>query len=136
MLCLMVALTGSFDAAPGEVFETAHAVLTAQHYTVEAIIPEELITDYKEIDLTMMTPYISEIFPDDNPGWEKARARIMITVSGDEKSDIQINAFFERFGVPDALLLIPPTWVSVPSNVILESEILLRIEDTLQGEQQ
>lgn len=136
VLSLVIAFTGAIDATPQEVLNVAQSVLVSDEFNVASISSTELVTEHKNIDVAIVAGYISEPFPDDNPGWEKARVRIVLIVYGDERAEFEIRAFFERFGVPDAFLLIPQTWVSVPSNGVLESKLRQTIEHSLPGGRQ
>ena len=85
------------------------------------------------IDIDLLNTYIADNRPNDNPGWKRARVSVLIKANESDYGDteIMVEAFFERYGTPSALMLIPPSWVPVPSNGVLEEEVLLEIEERL-----
>jgi hypothetical protein len=115
------------------VMETARDVTNAYGFKVFYNNEQKLITDWQEIDVGKINEYIIEQWFDENPGWIIGRLRIFINLESADplKTKIEINAFFERYGTPSALLLIPPSWSEVPSNGKLEKEILDKIANRL-----
>ena len=62
-------------------------------------------------------------------GWTSARVRVDVTLS----PETFVTATFERFGVPDARLLIPPAWTGVPSNGRLERVVTKAVTERSAG---
>ena len=136
LLCTVPLLTGTFDIPVDEALDAAHTILIEQGIEIASVKDGKIITDITKMNVHKVNKYIEEIYPDDNPGWTHARYTLTITVSknSEGQSYISIDAAFERFGVPCAFLLIPPSWISVPSNGKLEQEILTKIEKALASQ--
>ncbi len=117
ILMMVMGLTASVQVTP----ETVGGVLEAKGIPIEKVESGAIISEWVYINIEDLNGYIIENFPDENPGWTKGRYCLHITI---EKNRIEIEAKFERFGVPNAYLLIPPDWVAVPSNGKLEKELL------------
>jgi hypothetical protein len=132
---LIVALTlstGTFNFSCEEVLNVTNTILAEREITLQDITDSKLVTEHVGIDIEEMNNYITENCPDENPGWTKGRFYLTVEVIEiEEASEVRIEVFFERFGVPSALLLLPPAWTSVPSNNTLEQEILREIEERL-----
>ncbi|HID32364.1 MAG TPA: hypothetical protein EYP24_03185 [bacterium (Candidatus Stahlbacteria)] len=117
ILIAVVTLTASIRASPESVVE----ILKTRGIPIEKIDKGTITSGWVPICLEDLNNYITENLPDKNPGWTKARYSLTITIS---RNAIEIETNFERFGVPNAYLLIPPAWVPVPSNGNLENELL------------
>lgn len=121
-----------------EVATTAEKVIVECGYEIAYNDETSIITTVKEVDIDNINKYIIEEFPDDNPGWTQARAQIFVRLRqiDAQKTEIEINAGFERFGTPSALLSIPPHWRSAPSNGNLEKELIDRINEILSNKEE
>ena len=134
VLMLTVFLSSStLNFSFAEVLETTEIVLVQKEIAVSEIMDNELITEKIEMDINVMDNYITEDMPEENPGWTQGRFYLSIKIneSDKEQTEITIEAFFEKFGVRSAMLLIPPRWMPMPSNGILEQKILDEIEQML-----
>ncbi len=128
---LLAASTLSFSS--DEVLNAAGTVLAEWHVPIWKTVNSELMTRKIEIDIDLLDSYIAESQQDENPGWTRARVSFLIKAHESARGDteIMIEAFFERYGTRSALMLIPPSWVPVPSNGLLEKELRLDIEEKL-----
>jgi hypothetical protein len=116
-------------------------VLLLRDIAVKESFPSEFITQKVTLDIHLLNNYIADNQPDENPGWTKSRVSLYIRFCEIDAgaTEVIVEAFFERYGTRSALMLIPPTWVPVPSNGFFEEEILVSIEKQLtpqQGEAQ
>ncbi|MEO0185428.1 MAG: hypothetical protein ABIL20_06490, partial [candidate division WOR-3 bacterium] len=116
-----------------EVTSTVQRVITDTGYEIGYKDRNNIITAIAELSIKDLSRYIIEEFPDDNPGWSQARVQIFIKLKSidADNTKIEINAGFERFGTPSALLLIPPDWRSAQSNGSLEEELMDKINSIL-----
>lgn len=133
-LIFFVALAEStLGSSPSEVLDVTVTALIERQFPIREIVDGELVTEKVEVDVDILNNYIVNDLPDDNPGWTKARVFLCIKAFDINygETEIMIEAFFERYGTRSALMLIPPTWIPVPSNGLLEKEILLEIENRL-----
>uniref|UniRef100_A0A7V0Z3V2 Uncharacterized protein n=1 Tax=candidate division WOR-3 bacterium TaxID=2052148 RepID=A0A7V0Z3V2_UNCW3 len=115
------------------VMETATGVTTGYGFKIFYNNEQKLITEWQEIEIDRINNYIVEQWFDENPGWMMGRLRIFINLESTDPlhTKVQVSAFFERYGTPSALLLIPPSWREIPSNGKFEKEILDKIANRL-----
>jgi len=94
-----------------------------------------IVTKTKEIDLKTITNYIKEDMPNENPGWEKGRYSLTITLKriNKNKTEMKIEANLERYGVFSAMVLIPPAWTPAVSNGKPEAEIYEAVTQKLNS---
>lgn len=112
--------------------DTEQLIQSTQSVLIEMEIPiakfGEKKIESKMIDLPVceLNYYIIENLPDENPGWKNARYHLVIEIReiDNTKSELSVNTVFERYGVPNAYLLIPDEWVLVPSNGLMEKQII------------
>ncbi|MEO0095482.1 MAG: hypothetical protein ABIL66_06275 [candidate division WOR-3 bacterium] len=132
LLCLL-SYTTIINCPLPEVTSALQKVITESGYEIDYKDENNIITAITEFNIKDLPQYIIEEFPDENPGWIQARVQIFIklrTIDA-ENTKIEINAGFERFGTPSALLLIPPHWRSAQSNGNLEKELMDKINAIL-----
>ncbi len=132
LLCLL-SYTTIINCPLPEVTSALQKVITESGYEIDYKDENNIITAITEFNIKDLPQYIIEEFPDENPGWIQARVQIFIklrTIDA-ENTKIEINAGFERFGTPSALLLIPPHWRSAQSNGNLEKELIDKINARL-----
>lgn len=141
LLCTISLAAGTFNYATTDVLNASKEVLLARDITIRESFPQDLITGKTELDIELLDNYIADNQPDKNPGWTRARFSLYLRfceIDVDE-TEVVIEAFFERYGTRSAQMLIPPSWLPVPSNGFLEEEILHAIEikltETHGGEQ-
>ncbi|MEO0106082.1 MAG: hypothetical protein ABIL46_01980 [candidate division WOR-3 bacterium] len=132
LLCLL-SYTTIINCPLPEVTSALQKVITESGYEIDYKDENNIITAITEFNIKSLSQYIVEEFPDDNPGWTQARVQIFIRLNSidAENTKIEINAGFERFGTPSALLLIPPHWRSAQSNGNLEKELMDKINAIL-----
>ncbi len=118
------------NCPPIEVVASIERVITEYGYDIAYKDETSIYTIVKEVDVNNINKWIIEEFPDENPGWTQARVQIFITLkrTDSQQTEIEINAGFERFGTPSALLLIPPHWRFAQSNGNLEKELMDKIK--------
>jgi len=133
LLCTISLAAGTFNFATTDVLNASNEVLLARDITVNESFPQELVTEKTALNIELLENYIADNQPDKNPGWTQARFSLYIRFCeiGADETEVVIEAFFERYGTRSAYMLIPPSWVPVPSNGFLEEEILHAIERTL-----
>ena len=135
ILCLILFLQNPvFLPYPVDaVLETARDITKAYGFKVYYNNERKVITDWQEIEINKINEYIIEQWFDENPGWTIGRVMVFINLETVDPSHTkaEVNAFFERYGTPSALLLIPPSWSEIPSNGKFEKEILDKITDRL-----
>ncbi len=139
--CILSLAAGTFNYSPSDVVMASQEVLLQRNFAIEELSPDEFVTQKISLDIDRLNNYVADDQPDENPGWTEARVSLYIRFCeiDTEETEVIVEAFFERYGTRSALMLIPPTWVPVPSNGFLEEEILLSIEKQLtfqhEGEQ-
>ncbi len=133
LIFFVASAANTFGSSPSEVLDVTATVLLERQFSIREIVDGEVVTEKVEVDVDILNNYIVNNLPDDNPGWTKARVFLCVKTFdiNHGKTEIMIKAFFERYGTRSALMLIPPTWVPVSSNGLLEKEILLEIEKRL-----
>jgi len=141
LLCTISLAAGTFDFAATDVVNASKHVLRARDITIKELFPRELVSEKIALDIELLENYIADDQPDENQGWMQARFSLYIRFCeiSTTETEVIIEAFFERYGTRSALMLIPPSWVPVPSNGFLEEEILHAIEERLteiQGDEQ
>ena len=137
LLCIISLAAGTFDYPASDVLTASKEVLLQRNIAVKESFPGEFITQKVSLDIDLLNNYIADNQPDENPGWTEARVSLYIRFCeiDAEETEVIVEAFFERYGTRSALMLIPPTWVPVPSNGFFEEEILLSIEKQLTPQQ-
>lgn len=132
-MCAISLAAGTLNFSANEVFDATQTTLNEQGIPINEALDNALITEKLEINLNVLQYYITEDQPDEDPGWTTARYCLQITFNevADGQTEVIVEAYFERFGVRSAIALIPPYWCSVPSNGLMEKEILDAIEKTL-----
>ena len=137
LLCIVSLAAGTFDYPASDVIMASQEVLLQRDIAVKEFFPSEFITQKVSLDIDLLDNYIADNQPDENPGWTEARVSLYIRFCeiDTKETEVIIEAFFERYGTRSALMLIPPTWVPVPSNGFFEEEILLSIEKQLTPQQ-
>ena len=120
-----------------EIGAAAETVLADWHMPFKEQSEDEIVTEKVEICLDDIANYIVEDQPDAVPGWTKARIWFYVTIRSHQSvSEVGVVAFFERYGTRSAHMLIPPSWIAVPSNGNLERELaadILRVLATEGG---
>lgn len=134
--CILSLAAGTFNYSPSDVVMASQEVLLQRNFAIEELSPDEFVTQKISLDIDRLNNYVADDQPDENPGWTEARVSLYIRFCeiDTEETEVIVEAFFERYGTRSALMLIPPTWVPVPSNGFLEEEILLSIEKQLTSE--
>lgn len=109
-----------------QVLQSTQSVLTEMEIPIAKSKDGKMESALIDIPVCELNRYIIENFPDENPGWKNARFHIVIEIKeiNNNKSELSINAVFERYGVPNAFLLIPDEWVIIPSNGLMEKQIM------------
>lgn len=127
------ALIEIYDFAYPQVQTAAQEILKAMNVPVKTLENNVLTTEMVQTDIATLSEYIKEDMPTDRPGWEKGRFHFTLTFNqlNDNQTELMIEIFFERFGVPYELLLIPPALTPVSSNGSLEDIILKAIRNKL-----
>ncbi len=135
--CILSLAAGTFNYSPSDVVMASQEVLLQRNFAIEELSPDEFVTQKISLDIDRLNNYVADDQPDENPGWTEARVSLYIRFCeiDTEETEVIVEAFFERYGTRSALMLIPPTWVPVPSNGFLEEEILLSIEKQLTSQQ-
>lgn len=133
LLCTISLAANTFNFATTEVLSASQEVLLARDITVKELFPHELITEKTTLDIQLLKNYVADNQLDKNPGWTRGRFSFYIRFCeiGADETEVVIEAFFERYGTRSAQMLIPPSWVPVPSNGFLEEEVLVAIEKKL-----
>jgi|GEM_PF-2156791 len=133
LIFFVASVSSTLGFSPSEVLDVTVTVLIERQFLIREIVDGEFVTEKVEVDVDILNNYIVNDLPDDNSGWTKARVFLCIKAFDINygQTEIIIEAFFERYGTRSALMLIPPTWVPVSSNGLLEKEILLEIENRL-----
>lgn len=136
--CILSLAAGTFNYSPSDVVMASQEVLLQRNFAIEELSPDEFVTQKISLDIDRLNNYVADDQPDENPGWTEARVSLYIRFCeiDTEETEVIVEAFFERYGTRSALMLIPPTWVPVPSNGFLEEEILLSIEKQLTFQQE
>lgn len=132
--CLFSATTAStiVAAEAQDVLTAAGTVLADWHMPIIEHNETEIVTEKVEIGIDEIADYIIENQPDTVPGWTKARVWFHITAKEHSSiTEVGIVAFIERYGTRSALMLIPPSWIAVPSSGNLEQELIADIERVL-----
>ena len=137
VFCILSLAAGTFNYSSSDVIMASQEVLLQSNFAIEELSPDEFVTQKISLDIDLLSNYIVDNQPDENPGWTEARVSLYIRFCeiDTEETEVVVEAFFERYGTRSALMLIPPTWVPVPSNGFLEEEILLSIEKQLTSQQ-
>jgi len=132
-ICAIALAAGTLNFHANEVFKATQTALNEQGISISKAIDNVLITEKLELDLRALQYYITEDQPDEDPGWIAARYYLQITLNEAvyDQTEVIIEAYYERYGVRSAMVLIPPYWCTVPSNGLMEREILDAIEKTL-----
>jgi hypothetical protein len=133
LLCTISLAAGAFDCAAADVHSALQRVLLERNIVLKESFPQEIITEKSALDIELLENYVADNQPDENPGWTQAHFSLYVRfceIDANE-TEVVIEAFFERYGTRSALMLIPPSWVPVPSNGFLEEEILHAIEKRL-----
>jgi len=122
-----------YDFAYLQVQTAAQEILEAMNVPVKSLENNVITTEMVQTDIATLSEYIKENLPTDRPGWEKGRFYLTLTFNqlNDNQTELMIEVFYQRFGVPYELLLIPPSWTSVQSNGSLEDIILKAIRSKL-----
>lgn len=133
LMCIISFAANTLNYSSYETLNAATIVLLNNGFSFEEMGEYELVTEKTEIDINILDKYISENQFDENHGWTKARFHLKVRICeiNGGQARIEINAHIERFGVHSAIMLIPPEWISVSSNGVLEKEILEEIEKEL-----
>jgi hypothetical protein len=123
-----------FVAETDEVLAAAETVLADWRIPVQEHNEMTIVSKKVEIAIDDIAGYVDENQPDATPGWTRARVWFEITaVNKGDMSQVTVAAFFERYGTRSALLLIPPSWVAIPSNGTLEQEFIKEISTVLSA---
>ncbi len=136
MIILIALLTvqSTVYCSLNEVHAVTQDVLKVTDFEIMKIEGQKLITESKIVDINWIDKYIIEEWHDENPGWINGKVQLIVqlTAIDDSKTQIEINALFERYGTPSAFLLIPPEWKDAPSNGKLEKDLLAKIAEHIQ----
>ncbi len=129
LLILLLTSTEVLNSSITDVCNIVQNVLADLNFPIAYASEGLIITEKQDIALEVVNNYIKELWPDENPGWTSARVQITVTLQSVDKSNtrIDVKASFERYGTPNAYLLIPPEWKEVPSNGKFENELLASI---------
>ncbi len=135
-MCGISLAAGTLNFPANEVFDATQTTLNEQGIPISEAIDNVIITEKLEIDLNALQYYINDDQPEEDPGWTAARYYLQITLkeTADGQTKIIVEAYYERFGVRIATALIPPYWCAVPSNGLMEHEIIDSIEKTLTSD--
>ena len=135
ILFFIISFSSSLNFPADNVIETTKKVLQDLGIPVYRVTDGTLTTETITLHIDSLSNYIIEDQFDENPGWTRARFWLKIKISGTDKDETQLEIFahFQRFGVPSALLLIPPAWTDIESNGRLEKEIFSTIERKLNS---
>lgn len=122
-------------ATTNDVRAATEMVLAGWHVPVQEHGASTIVSKKVEVAVSDITNYIVENQPDEAPGWTKARVWFHITTENNGSiTEVGVVAFFERYGTRSAFMLIPPSWIAVPSNGILEQKFLVDIKKALATE--
>ncbi len=126
LLIILFGMSAIINTNVEQVLQTTQSVLTEMEISIAKSTDGKIESALIDIPVCELNHYITENFPDENPGWKNARFHLVIEIKkiDTEKSELFINAVFERYGVPNAFLLIPDEWVIVPSNGSMEKQII------------
>ncbi|RKX70331.1 hypothetical protein DRP53_05265, partial [candidate division WOR-3 bacterium] len=108
ILTLAMAVSITVGSSPDQVLRTIEGILSAREIPIAQISRGGLTTGWVEIDLEELPPYIIDNLPDDDPGW--TRARFTLAIRGEklkDKSQVSIDAQFERYGTKYRYMLVP-----------------------------
>jgi hypothetical protein len=118
---------------PPAVSNAVQGVLAEMNLPLDSVLALRITTRTIETDTSVLSPYIKDSVRTRTPGWQRSRIRLafdLIPLKG-QRTKLILQARIDRFGVPNALMLIPPAWTSARSNEVLEGLVLSAIEDRL-----
>ncbi|MBN2537352.1 exo-alpha-sialidase [candidate division WOR-3 bacterium] len=121
---LLVVLASSFAVLSAAT--PARVALSELGLRVLADDGDRLVAEAADILPEAVEPYIEDPEARPHPGWTLARVSVTVELA----PVLAVEARFERFGVPDEMLLIPPAWTPVRSNGWLEQLITRAVRNS------
>ncbi|MGQ9663734.1 MAG: hypothetical protein ACUVUH_00175 [bacterium] len=136
LLFMLFSMSTIINADTEQLIQATQSVLIEMEIPIAKFMEKQIESKMIDLPVCELNHYIIENLPDENPGWKNARYHLVIEISevDSTKSELSVNAVFERYGVPNAYLLIPDEWVIVPSNGSMEKQIIDAITQKIQNQ--
>lgn len=133
---ILFAMSTIINANTEQLLQSIQSVLIEKEISIARFTDKTIESKIIDLPVCELNHYIIENFPDENPGWTDARYHLVIEIRefDNTKSELSVNVVFERYGVPNAYLLIPEEWVIVPSNGSMEKQIIDAITQKIQNQ--